>query len=156
MPFSAVGALWLLYFLGYNLSVGVWVGLIACSGSTRRPAYSCFSISTWPTTRRSGRDIYGSLADLQEAIIEGAVHRAAAEIHDRLYRGDRPSAHHVGDRDGCGRHETVATPVIGGLYTSFLLELLVYPAIPEVWRWDFGLKKKIGLPAQNAAVPSPD
>ena len=50
----------------------------------------------------------------------------------------------------------IAAPVIGGVYTSFLLELLVYPAIYQVWRWDFGLKKTIALPAQNAAVPSPD
>ena len=156
VPFSAVGALWLLYFLGYNLSVGVWVGLIALLGiDAETGVFMLLYLDlAHDKAKRAGR--LRNLADLQEAIIEGAVHRLRPKFMTVCTEaiGLLPIMWATGT--GADVMKRIAAPVIGGVYTSFLLELLVYPAIYQVWRWDFGLKKKIGLPAQNAAVPSPD
>ncbi len=156
VPFSAVGALWLLYFLGYNLSVGVWVGLIALLGiDAETGVFMLLYLDlAHDKAKRAGR--LRNLADLQEVIIEGAVHRLRPKFMTVCTEaiGLLPIMWATGT--GADVMKRIAAPIIGGVYTSFLLELLVYPAIYQVWRWDFGLKKTIALPAQNAAVPSPD
>ena len=103
VPFSMIGAIWLLYLLGYNLSVAVWVGIIALAGVDAETGVIMLLYLEQAYEKSRGEGRMQTLKDLHEAIIEGAVKRIAA-------------------------------PMIGGVVTSFLLELLVYPAIFEIWR----------------------
>jgi Cu(I)/Ag(I) efflux system membrane protein CusA/SilA len=141
VPFSAVGAIWLLYALGYNMSIGVWVGLIALMGVDAETGvfmllYLDLAYEEW---RRQGR--MRSLADLQEAITNGAVKRIRPKFMTvaTMFVGLIPIMWSVGS--GADVMKRIAAPMIGGIFTSFILELVVYPAIYEVWKWHSQVKK---------------
>jgi copper/silver efflux system protein len=143
VPFSAVGAIWLLYLLGYNMSVGVWVGLIALMGVDAETAVFMllYLDIAYEHAAREGR--LRSLKDLREAILEGAVKRIRPKFMTvaAMFLGLAPIMWSVGT--GADVMKRIAAPLIGGIFTSFLLELLVYPAIYEVWKWHFELKPKL-------------
>ena len=81
-----------------------------------------------------------SLGDLQEAIMHGAVKRIRPKFMTvaTMFIGLVPIMWSMGA--GADVMRRIAAPMIGGIFTSFLLELLVYPAIYEVWKWNFELK----------------
>jgi Cu(I)/Ag(I) efflux system membrane protein CusA/SilA len=140
VPFSLIGAVWLLYLLGYNLSVAVWVGIIALAGVDAETGvimllYLEHAYEKW---RSEGR--MRSLGDLQEAIIEGAVKRIRPKVMTimAILMGLLPIMWSHGA--GADVMKRIAAPMIGGVVTSFLLELLVYPAIFHVWR-GWGLRR---------------
>jgi copper/silver efflux system protein len=143
VPFSAVGAIWLLYLLGYNLSVGVWVGLIALMGVDAETAVFMllYLDIAYEKAAREGR--LRSLKDLQEAILEGAVKRIRPKFMTvaAMFLGLAPIMWSVGT--GADVMKRIAAPMIGGIFTSFLLELVVYPVIYEVWKWHFEVKPKL-------------
>jgi Cu(I)/Ag(I) efflux system membrane protein CusA/SilA len=134
VPFSLIGAVWLLYLLGYNLSVAVWVGIIALAGVDAETGvimllYLEHAYEKW---RAEGR--MHSIADLHEAIIEGAVKRIRPKVMTimAILMGLLPIMWSHGA--GADVMKRIAAPMIGGVITSFLLELLVYPAIFDLWR----------------------
>ena len=134
VPFSMIGAVWLLYLLDYNLSVAVWVGIIALAGVDAETGvimllYLEHAYEKW---RMEGR--MRSIADLQEAIIEGAVKRIRPKVMTimAILMGLLPIMWSHGA--GADVMKRIAAPMIGGVITSFLLELLVYPAIFDLWR----------------------
>ena len=134
VPFSMMGAVWLLYLLGYNLSVAVWVGIIALAGVDAETGvimllYLEHAYEKW---RAEGR--MRSIADLHEAIIEGAVKRIRPKVMTimAILMGLLPIMWSHGA--GADVMKRIAAPMIGGVITSFLLELLVYPAIFDLWR----------------------
>jgi Cu(I)/Ag(I) efflux system membrane protein CusA/SilA len=134
VPFSLIGAVWLLYFLGYNMSVAVWVGIIALAGVDAETGvimllYLEHAYEKW---RKEGR--MRNLDDLKEAIIEGAVKRIRPKVMTimAILMGLLPIMWSHGA--GADVMKRIAAPMIGGVITSFLLELLVYPAIFEIWR----------------------
>jgi len=134
VPFSMIGAVWLLYLLGYNLSVAVWVGIIALAGVDAETGvimllYLEHAYEKW---RAEGR--MRSIADLHEAIIEGAVKRIRPKVMTimAILMGLLPIMWSHGA--GADVMKRIAAPMIGGVITSFLLELLVYPAIFDLWR----------------------
>ena len=134
VPFSMIGAVWLLYLLGYNLSVAVWVGIIALAGVDAETGvimllYLEHAYEKW---RAEGR--MHSIADLHEAIIEGAVKRIRPKVMTimAILMGLLPIMWSHGA--GADVMKRIAAPMIGGVITSFLLELLVYPAIFDLWR----------------------
>src|SRR6476646_1430528 len=137
VPFSMIGAVWLLYLLGYNLSVAVWVGIIALAGVDAETGvimllYLEHAYEKW---RAEGR--MHSIADLHEAIIEGAVKRIRPKVMTimAILMGLLPIMWSHGA--GADVMKRIAAPMIGGVITSFLLELIVYPAIYQVWRgWE--------------------
>jgi len=141
VPFSAVGAVWLLYLLGYNMSIGVWVGLIALMGVDAETAVFMllYLDLAYDRARQEGR--LRSLADLQEAILHGAVKRIRPKFMTVacMFMGLIPIMWSAGT--GADVMKRIAAPMIGGIFTSFILELVVYPAIYEVWKWNFELKK---------------
>jgi Cu(I)/Ag(I) efflux system membrane protein CusA/SilA len=96
-----------------------------------------------------------NLADLQGVIIEGAVHRLRPKFMTVCTEaiGLLPVMWATGT--GADVMKRIAAPILGGVYTSFLLELLVYPAIYQVWRWDFGMKKRLGRGDEPAAPELP-
>src|SRR6202007_3246417 len=75
VPFSLVGAFWLVYLLGYNLSVAVWIGLIALAGLDAETGVVMllYLDLSWEKFRAEGR--MNSLSDLYAAVREGAVGR---------------------------------------------------------------------------------
>ena len=99
-----------------------------------------------PRLRRgaSARDGCAACADLQEAIVHGAVKRVRPKLMTvaAMFMGLLPIMWSTGA--GADVMKRIAAPMVGGLFTSFLLELLVYPAIYEIWKWH-GLKRELAL-----------
>lgn len=143
VPFSATGAIWLLWALGYNMSIGVWVGLIALLGvDAETGVFMLLYLDlAYEQARKEGR--LRSLRDLQEAILHGAVKRIRPKFMTvaTMFMGLIPIMWSTGT--GADVMKRIAAPMIGGIFTSFILELLVYPAIYEVWKWHFELKKQV-------------
>ncbi len=134
VPFSLIGAVWLLYLLGYNLSVAVWVGIIALAGVDAETGVIMLLYLEHAYEKWRGEGRMRNLGDLQEAIIEGAVKRIRPKVMTimAILMGLLPIMWSHGA--GADVMKRIAAPMIGGVITSFLLELLVYPAIFEVWR----------------------
>jgi copper/silver efflux system protein len=152
VPFSAVGAVWLLYLLGYNLSIGVWVGLIALMGvDAETGVFMLLYLDiAYQDARREGR--LRSAAELRDAIMHGAVKRIRPKFMTVavMFMGLVPIMWSAGT--GADVMKRIAAPMIGGIFTSFVLELVVYPAIYEIWKWHFSLKREL---AQARATSSP-
>jgi len=134
VPFSLIGAVWLLYLLGYNLSVAVWVGLIALAGIDAETGvvmllYLTISHKGWKKTGR-----LRTFGDLKESIVEGAAQRIRPKLMTVLTDmiGLLPVLVSVGT--GADLMKRIAAPLVGGITTSFLLELTVYPAIFAIWK----------------------
>jgi Cu(I)/Ag(I) efflux system membrane protein CusA/SilA len=134
VPFSAVGAIFFLYLAGYNMSVGVWVGLIALLGiDAETGVYMLLYLDlAYEEAIRQGR--LRNLGDLTEAIVQGAAKRLRPKFMTfaTMCVGLLPILWSTGT--GSEVMKRIAAPMVGGIFTSFLLELLVYPAIYAVWR----------------------
>jgi Cu(I)/Ag(I) efflux system membrane protein CusA/SilA len=143
VPFSAVGAIWFLYLLGYNVSIGVWVGLIALMGvDAETGVFMLLYLDlAYDHARAEGR--LNNLRDLQEAIVHGAVKRIRPKFMTVacMFMGLVPIMWSAGT--GADVMKRIAAPMIGGIVTSFVLELVAYPAIYEVWKWHFELKRQL-------------
>jgi copper/silver efflux system protein len=134
VPFSLVGAFWLIYLAGYNLSVAVWVGIIALAGLDAETGvvmllYLDLAYNEWIRNDR----IRGS-NDLRDAIYHGAVKRVRPKAMTAavIIGGLLPILWSYGA--GADVMKRIATPMVGGVVTSTLMELLVYPAIFFIWR----------------------
>jgi Cu(I)/Ag(I) efflux system membrane protein CusA/SilA len=143
VPFSAVGAIWFLYLLGYNMSIGVWVGLIALLGvDAETGVFMLLYLDlAYDQAKKEGR--LRNLGDLQEVIRYGAVRRLRPKFMTvaTMFLGLIPILWSIGA--GADVMKRIAAPMIGGIFTSFVLELLVYPAIYQIWKWNFDLKKQL-------------
>jgi Cu(I)/Ag(I) efflux system membrane protein CusA/SilA len=131
VPFSAVGAVWLLWALGYNVSIGVWVGLIALLGLDAETGIFMLLYLDLAYDEMKPR----SREELREAIYHGAVKRVRPKVMTVAcaFLGLVPIMWSTGA--GADVMKRIAAPMIGGLFTSFLMELLVYPAIYYRWKW---------------------
>jgi hypothetical protein len=134
VPFSAVGAVWLLYALGYNMSIGVWVGLIALLGLDAETGIFMLLYLDLSHDERLAAGTLNTREDLNEAIMHGAVQRVRPKVMTVAcaFFGLVPIMWSTGA--GADVMKRIAAPMIGGLFTSFLMELLVYPAIYLLWR----------------------
>jgi len=141
VPFSAVGAVWFLYAAGYNMSVAVWVGLIALLGiDAETGVFMLLYLDlAYEEAKLNGR--LQSLGDLREAIVHGAAKRLRPKFMTFATTcvGLFPVMWATGT--GSDVMKRIAAPMVGGIFTSFVLELLVYPAIYEVWKWNTALRK---------------
>ncbi len=133
VPFSLVGAFWMLYLFGYNLSVAVWVGIIALAGLDAETGvvmllYLDLAYEKW---QRSGK--LSSLTDLRDAIYQGAVKRVRPKAMTAavIIAGLMPILWSHGA--GADVMKRIATPMVGGVVTSTMMELLVYPAVFYLW-----------------------
>jgi Cu(I)/Ag(I) efflux system membrane protein CusA/SilA len=136
VPFSLIGALWTLYLLGYNLSVAVWVGLIALAGLDAETGVVMllYLEQAWEKFLREGR--LNTLNDLYEAVREGAVKRIRPKIMTvcAILFGLLPIMWSPETQAGADVMKRIAAPMIGGIVTSGILELLIYPVIYVIWR----------------------
>ncbi|HEX5011271.1 MAG TPA: CusA/CzcA family heavy metal efflux RND transporter [Planctomycetota bacterium] len=153
VPFSALGALIFLHLLGFNVSVAVWVGLIALLGLDAETGVFMllFLDLAWHERAREGR--MRTFADLEEAIVHGAVKRVRPKLMTVAcaFIGLLPIMWSTGS--GADMMQRIAAPLMGGLVTSFLLELLVYPAAYAVWKWNFVMKHG-SVDVARLALPS--
>ncbi len=140
VPFSVVGAVWLMYMLGYNVSIAAWVGMIALMGLDAETGVFMllFLDLSYDEAKKSGR--LRSMAELHEAIIHGAVKRIRPKMMTVMAAamGLMPIMWSMGT--GADVMKRVAAPMVGGLFTSFIMELLVYPAIYLLWKWHTEVK----------------
>ena len=143
VPFSAVGAVWLLHLLNYNMSIGVWVGLIALLGVDAETGVFMMLYLELAHEQARAEGRLRSLRDLQGAIMHGAVKRIRPKVMTvaTMFMGLVPIMWSAGT--GADVMKRIAAPMIGGIFTSFILELVVYPAIYEVWKWNFKLKREL-------------
>ncbi len=148
VPFSLIGAFWTLYLLGYNMSVAVWVGLIALAGlDAETGVVMLFYLDhAWEKHRDAGR--MTSMADLYVAVKEGAVQRIRPKIMTvcAILFGLLPIMWSPTTQAGADVMKRIAAPMIGGVVTSAILELLIYPVIFVIW-------KKRSLPHQATEIP---
>jgi copper/silver efflux system protein len=135
VPFSAVGAIWLLYLLDYNLSVAVWIGLIALLGVDAETGMFMLLYLDLAYQERREKGLMHSWEDLKQAVITGAVQRLRPKVMTVgvMLMGLLPIMWSTGT--GADAMKRIAAPMIGGIGTSFVLELLVYPAIFALWKW---------------------
>ena len=134
VPFSLVGSFWLLYLLHYNLSIAVWVGMIALAGLDAETGvvmllYLDLAYEQW---KREGR--MNSVEDLKDAIMHGAVKRIRPKLMTVgvILAGLIPIMFSHGT--GADVMKRIAAPMVGGVVTSEILELTIYPAIYLIWR----------------------
>jgi Cu/Ag efflux pump CusA len=136
VPFSLVGAVWLLYLLDYHLSVAVWVGLIALAGLDAETGVVMLPYLdlAYEQMKREGR--MKSFIDLKEAVMQGAVKRIQPKMMTVtvILVGLLPIL--WGHGTGADVMKRIAAPMIGGVITSAILELLIYPAIYSGSRMD--------------------
>jgi Cu(I)/Ag(I) efflux system membrane protein CusA/SilA len=134
VPFSAVGAVWLLWALGYNVSIAVWVGMIALMGLDAETGVFMLLFLDLSHGEYRARGVLRTRGDLVEAIVHGAVKRVrpkAMTVFAAMI-GLLPIMWSTGA--GADLMKRIAAPMIGGLVTSFLMELLVYPAVYFLWK----------------------
>jgi Cu(I)/Ag(I) efflux system membrane protein CusA/SilA len=134
VPFSLVGSFWLLYILNYNMSIAVWVGIIALAGLDAETGvimllYLDLAYAKW---KKEGR--LQTVVDLKEAITHGAVQRIRPKIMtvSVILAGLIPIMFSTGT--GADVMKRIAAPMVGGVVTSTILELMIYPAIFLLWK----------------------
>jgi Cu(I)/Ag(I) efflux system membrane protein CusA/SilA len=144
VPFSLVGAVWLLYLLDYNLSVAVWVGIIALAGLDAETGVVMLLYLTLAHQKSEREGHLKTRADLRETIVEGAAKRLRPKLMTvaTMTIGLLPVL--FGTGAGADVMKRIAAPMVGGLVTSFLLELLVYPALFAIWK---GRTLPVAVPA---------
>ncbi|MFO7665926.1 MAG: CusA/CzcA family heavy metal efflux RND transporter [Desulfobacterales bacterium] len=134
VPFSAIGAIWLFYFLDYNVSIAAWVGMIALLGLDAETGVFMllFLDLSYESAKKSGN--LNNIGELDEAIVHGAVKRVRPKMMTvaSAFIGLLPIMWSTAT--GTDVMKRIAAPMIGGLVTSFLLELIVYPAIYKLWK----------------------
>jgi len=134
VPFSLIGAVWLLFALDYNLSVAVWVGIIALAGLDAQTGVVMLLYLSVAHRERLGSGRLSSEADLEDAIVDGAARRIRPKLMTVLTMmlGLVPLL--FSDGTGADVMKRIAAPMVGGLASSFALELLVYPALFAIWK----------------------
>jgi len=134
VPFSAIGAIWLFHFLHYNVSIAAWVGMIALLGLDAETGVFMLLFLDLSYGEAKERGLLRNAHDLDEAIVHGAVKRVRPKMMTvaAAFVGLLPIMWSTGA--GADVMKRIAAPMIGGLVTSFLLELLVYPAVYKIWK----------------------
>jgi Cu(I)/Ag(I) efflux system membrane protein CusA/SilA len=136
VPFSLIGAFWLLWLLGYNMSVAVWVGLIALAGVSAETGVVMllYLDHAWDKFKAERR--MNTMRDLHDAVMEGAVQRIRPKIMTvcAILFGLLPIMWSPTLQAGADVMKRIATPMIGGIITSAILELLIFPVIYVIWR----------------------
>jgi Cu(I)/Ag(I) efflux system membrane protein CusA/SilA len=141
VPFSLVGAIWLLYILGYHISVAVVVGLIALAGLDAETGVVMLLYLDIAYNRAQEEGRLLTYRDTEDAVMEGAVQRLRPKLMTvmAILAGLAPLMWGTGT--GSEAMKRIAAPMVGGVVTSFLLELFIYPAIYLLWKWHFEVKK---------------
>jgi len=134
VPFSLVGSFWFLYLLNYNMSIAVWVGIIALAGLDAETGVIMLLYLDLAYEKWKKEGLLKTKSDLQDAIMFGAVKRIRPKIMtvSVILAGLVPIMFSHGT--GADVMKRIAAPMVGGVITSTILELIIYPAIYMIWR----------------------
>jgi copper/silver efflux system protein len=134
VPFSLVGTVWLLYLLGYHLSTAVWVGVIALAGLDAETGIVMLLYLDLAYMRWKSEGRVHTLRDIEDSVMEGAVKRIRPKIMtvSVILAGLVPIMFSTGT--GADVMKRIAAPMVGGVVTSTILELIIYPAIYVIWK----------------------
>jgi Cu(I)/Ag(I) efflux system membrane protein CusA/SilA len=134
VPFAMVGGIWLVFILGHNMSIAVWVGIIALAGVAAETGVVMIVYLDEAYEERKAKGTMNTLRDLREAIMKGAVQRVRPKMMTvmAIIMGLLPIMWSHGT--GADVMKRIATPMVGGMVTSTVLTLLVIPAIYMLWR----------------------
>jgi Cu(I)/Ag(I) efflux system membrane protein CusA/SilA len=143
VPFSVVGAVWLMWLLGYNVSIAAWVGMIALMGLDAETGVFMLLFLDLSHDEAREKGLLRNREDLEEAIVHGAVKRVRPKMMTvtAAFLGLMPIMWSTGT--GADVMKRIAAPMVGGLATSFVMELLVYPAIYLLWKWNTEVKRAV-------------
>lgn len=143
VPFSLIGAVWLLWALGYNISIAVWVGMIALMGLDAETGVLLLLFMELAYKEAMSKGEMKTPEDLKRAIMQGSVRRLRPKLMTVMaaFVGLLPIMWSNGA--GADVMKRIAAPMVGGLISSFILGLLVYPAIYYIWKEKFELKAKL-------------
>lgn len=143
VPFALIGSFWYLYLLDYNLSVAVWVGIIALAGVAAETGVLMIVYLDEAYHKRVQEGRMRTHVDLYEAVLEGSVQRVRPKTMTvaAIMAGLLPIMWSHGA--GTDVMQRIAAPMIGGMLTSAILTLLVIPAIYMMWRWHGYVKKSL-------------
>jgi Cu(I)/Ag(I) efflux system membrane protein CusA/SilA len=147
VPLALVGGVWALYGIGYNLSIAVWVGLIALAGVAAETSAVMLSYLDEAVRRRQEAGQLRSLADLLEAVQTGAMERIRPVMMTGLANIVGLFPVMIATGTGADVMKRIAAPMIGGIGSAMLLTLLVIPALYVIWRWHRDIKSVAGKPA---------
>jgi Cu(I)/Ag(I) efflux system membrane protein CusA/SilA len=141
VPFSLIGAVWLLYILDYNISIAVWVGMIALMGLDAETGVFMLLYLDLAYEDRVKAGRMRTTDDLRESILHGAVKRIRPKMMTVMaaFMGLIPIMWSMGT--GSDVMKRIAAPMVGGLVTSFALELVIYPVLYFIWKSKFVMKK---------------
>ena len=131
----------MLAVLGYNISIAVWVGMIALMGLDAETGVFMLLFLDLSYHDAVRKGAMRTERDLEEAVIHGAVKRVRPKMMTVMaaFMGLLPIMWSMGT--GADMMKRIAAPMVGGLATSFILELLVYPVIYAVWKWKFEMRE---------------
>jgi len=150
VPFALIGAFWLMYLLDYNMSIAVWVGIIALAGVSAETGVVMllYLDVAYEEAVREGR--MRNRGDLAEAVYHGAVTRVRPKIMTAsvIMAGLLPIMWSHGT--GADVMKRIATPMVGGMVTSVVVVLLVYPAIYYIWKGWHLVDEETGTGDRNA------
>ena len=134
LPFSLIGAIWLLYFLEYNLSIAVWVGMIALAGLAAEMGVLMLLYLDLSYRQRLSENRLNSKQDLTDAIVEGSARRIRPKLMSGIttLMGLTPILWQTGT--GADVMKRIAAPMVGGMISTLFLVLIVFPAIYSYWR----------------------
>jgi copper/silver efflux system protein len=134
VPFAAIGAIWYLDYLGYNMSVAVWVGIIALAGVAAETGVVMLVYLDEAYERRVREGRMATVQDLRDAILEGAVQRVRPKMMTvaAIMGGLLPIMWTTGT--GADVMKRIAAPMIGGMVSSTILTLVVIPVLYMLWR----------------------
>jgi Cu(I)/Ag(I) efflux system membrane protein CusA/SilA len=157
VPFSAIGAVVLFWLLGYNVSIAAWVGMIALAGLDAETAVFMLLFLDLSWKEAESRGALRSVAEVDEALVHGAVKRIRPKLMTvaTAFFGLLPIL--FSTATGSDVLKRIAAPMIGGLVTSFLAELLLYPPAYKLWKLKV-IEKRRGAPLPlvvETAVPQP-
>ena len=142
VPFALIGGIWYLFLLGYNMSIAVWVGLIALAGVAAETGAIMIVYLDEAYSRRKKEGKMNNLQDLYDAVMEGAVQRLRPKLMTvgaNIF-GLMPVMLSVGT--GADVMKRIAAPLIGGLTSSTILTLVVLPAIYTIWKYQSEIKRE--------------
>jgi len=159
VPFAAIGAIWYLDYLGYNLSVAVWVGIIALAGVAAETGVVMLVYLDEAYERRVREGRMTTAHDLREAIMEGAVQRVRPKMMTvaAIMGGLLPIMWTTGT--GADVMKRIAAPMIGGMVSSTILTLIVIPVLYFIWkrgilRSDTPIDKTFASHTSSESAPS--
>jgi Cu(I)/Ag(I) efflux system membrane protein CusA/SilA len=149
LSFALIGAFWMLFLLGYQMSIAVWVGIIALAGVDAETGVVMLLYIDLAFDERVRDGRMKTFSDVEEAVVEGSVQRIRPKLMAAVttFIGLMPIMWAATGAAGADVMKRIAAPMVGGMITSFVSTMLVYPAIYAIWKWRYAMKEGRRTPA---------